>query len=82
MSTLNSRMRRINNECSATLRSQTELFDFTTLDILKLEQRFETDAREISAAAPLFIRSEPRNSFRAESLEGRARVIYSTRLEQ
>ena len=81
MSTLNSRMRKINNECSATFRLQTERFDFTTLDILKQEERFKTDTREISAAAPIFIRLEPRNSFRPESLEGRARVIYSTRLE-
>ena len=50
--------------------------------MLKQEERVKTDTEEISAAAPLFIRLELRNSFRAESLEGGARVIYSTRLKQ
>ena len=50
--------------------------------MLEKEERFKTYAEQNIAAAPLFNRLAPRSSFRAESLEGGARVIYSTRLEQ
>ena len=59
----------------------TDLRCLTTLDMLKRERRFKTHAEQNIAAAPLFNRSTPRNSFRAESLEGGACVIYRTRLD-
>ena len=45
------------------------------------EERLETYAEQNMAAAPLFNRLAPRSSFRAESLEGGARVTHRTRLD-